>query len=108
MSDTPLTFQAAAADLRQLGLVIESHPGEYRVNYRHGDEATAYYTDDLTDALATGFVMAQQAPPEPPLPPLGPTGRRQSRRGLMLIHNRKLAARRRALSRAPAWKGKKP
>ena len=34
--------------------------GEYRVNYIGGQEPTAYYTDDLEDALATGLAMANQ------------------------------------------------
>jgi len=105
MTDPALTFQWVAAELRPLGLEIQSAPGEYRVNYRQGGEATSYYTDDLADALATGRMMAEHAPAAP-LPPLGPTGRRYSRRGTILLHNRKLAVRRRALSRAPAGKGK--
>lgn len=27
--------------------------GEYRMNYKDGTEATAYYTDDLWDAIGT-------------------------------------------------------
>lgn len=33
--------------------------GEYRVNFYNGTEATAYYTDDLDDALTTGLAMAR-------------------------------------------------
>lgn len=31
--------------------------GEYRVNFRGGREATAYYTNDLADAVATAIIM---------------------------------------------------
>jgi hypothetical protein len=33
---------------------------EYRVNFRSGDEATACYTNDRDDALATAQAMAKQ------------------------------------------------
>jgi hypothetical protein len=93
MSDDRLTLAAVAGELSRLGVTIASQPGEYRVNWRGGKEATAYYTDDLADALATGRGMAGRVPPPPP-PPLGPTGRRNTRRGMILKHNRKIAARR--------------
>ena len=36
---------------------------EYRVNFRYGREATAYYTTDLDDAVATGNRMAKEGAP---------------------------------------------
>lgn len=36
---------------------------EYRVNFTGGREATAYYTDDIADALATGLAMAKHKDP---------------------------------------------
>lgn len=33
--------------------------GEYRVNIVHGTEASAYYTDDVDDAMATGQAMVK-------------------------------------------------
>lgn len=33
---------------------------EYRVNFRNGAEATAYYTNDLEDAVKTGLHMAEE------------------------------------------------
>lgn len=33
---------------------------EYRVNFRKGCEPTAYYTDDLDDAVGTVLVMANE------------------------------------------------
>jgi hypothetical protein len=38
-------------------IAISSHEGEYRVNFRNGREATAYYTTDLTDAVGTAIQM---------------------------------------------------
>jgi hypothetical protein len=36
-------------------------PGEYRVNFLERDvEATAYYTDDLLDAVMTGAAMRRR------------------------------------------------
>ena len=42
------------------GMTIRRRDGGYRVNFRGGDEATAYYTPDLEDAFATGVTMARQ------------------------------------------------
>jgi hypothetical protein len=46
--------------------------GNYRVNFRDGDETTAYYTDKLEDAVNTAIEMARKrafsndcAPTEP-------------------------------------------
>jgi len=62
------TFRQAAEAVRALGLVLRAKDaaGEYRVSVRraHGDaaelaEASAYYTDDLGDAVATAQAMAR-------------------------------------------------
>jgi hypothetical protein len=34
--------------------------GDYRVNFRDGDESTAYHTDNLEDAVNTAVVMARK------------------------------------------------
>ena len=91
MNTTP--FQIACAELKALGLVLQQTPGQYRVNFRDGNTATAYTTDDLQSAVARGREMAA-TPPEPSEPPLGPTGPRSTRRRFMYRHNRKIAARR--------------
>jgi len=54
-------------ELRELGITLThlSNTGEYRVNYKHGREATAYYTDDLQDAALTGFALSQHNNPYP-------------------------------------------
>lgn len=90
-------FQTAHDELKALGLTLQTAPGEYRVNFRNGTEATAYQTDDLQTALQRGREMARQ-PPAPAELPLGPTGRR-SRKGDMYRHNRKIAAARRRKKR---------
>lgn len=46
--------------LRARGIVLSKKDGEYRVNFRGGREGTAYYTDDLADALSTGQAMVGQ------------------------------------------------
>jgi hypothetical protein len=54
----PYTIAEAKAELRALGLTMRVEEGEFIVNKRGGREATAHYTDDLTDAVATGIAMA--------------------------------------------------
>lgn len=54
-----LTQANVSTTLRNLGIVIRKRDGEYRVNFKGGSEATAYYTDDIQDALDTGKMMAQ-------------------------------------------------
>jgi hypothetical protein len=41
-------------------VTISSNEGEYRVNFRNGREATAYYTTDLTDAVDTDIAMSRR------------------------------------------------
>jgi hypothetical protein len=48
-------------ELRKYGIAILKVEGEYRVNFRGGKEATAYYTNDLRDAYDTGIAMAVRA-----------------------------------------------
>lgn len=54
-----MTLAQAKAALRPLGIVLTKKDGEYRVNLYKGREATAYYTSDLDDAVATGKSMAR-------------------------------------------------
>lgn len=53
------TLVQAKATLRAVGVTISKRHGEYRVNLRGGREATAYYTDDIEDAVNTGLRMAE-------------------------------------------------
>jgi len=55
-----ITLREARGILQGLGMEIRwlKESGEYRVNFQHGTEGTAYYTDCLSDALGTGIDMA--------------------------------------------------
>jgi len=50
--DPPSPFELAAAELRALGITLASLPGEYRVNYRNGQDATARHAETLDEALS--------------------------------------------------------
>jgi len=48
-----MTLQKAKSIARHLGLTLHQvRSGDYRVNFRDGNEMTAYYTDNLEDASA--------------------------------------------------------
>jgi len=85
-------FQAAVEMLRSCGIVLRQLPGAYSVNFRNGAAASEYRTDGLADAVAHGLAMGAAPATEPPL---GPMGKRATQRGKMIVHNRKIAARRR-------------
>lgn len=57
---TSITFASVRRELRTAGVTISARneAGEYRVNLAGGTELTAYYTDDLVDALGTGHAMS--------------------------------------------------
>jgi hypothetical protein len=56
-----MTLQEAKSIARHLGLTLRKvRSGDYRVNFRDGNETTAYYTDNLEDALNTAVVMARK------------------------------------------------
>lgn len=58
---TGAAFRAAKAELATIGITLtwREFAKEYRVNFQGGQEATAYYTPDLDDAIGTGKAMAQ-------------------------------------------------
>lgn len=58
----PSPFETARAELRAIGVQLDTLPGEYRVNFRGATEATAYVTDDLVDAIEHGRAMAASRP----------------------------------------------
>ena len=104
MSETPLRLDMVAAELRALGITLESRPGEYRVNFRNGKEDTACYTEDLQEALVTGRAMAAMtASDQPAQTSPGVSGRRRrrprrmtpkaQRRRMIRQHNRRMRAR---------------
>ena len=54
-----VTLQEAKSIARHLGLTLRKvRSGNYRVNFRDGNETTAYYTDNLEDASNTAVEMA--------------------------------------------------
>lgn len=55
-----LTLATVRDALSERGISIRKSDGEYRVNFIGGREATAYFTNDLSDALATGRSMARE------------------------------------------------
>jgi hypothetical protein len=57
----PMTLQEAKSIARHLGLTLRQvRSGDYRVNFRDGSETTAYYTDNLEDAVNTAVEMARK------------------------------------------------
>ena len=53
-----MTLQEAKSIARHLGLTLRTvRSGNYRVNFRDGNETTAYYTDDLEDAVSAAVEM---------------------------------------------------
>jgi hypothetical protein len=55
-----MTLQQAKSIARHLGLTLRQvRSGAYRVNFRDGNETTAYYTDNLEDAVNTAVEMAR-------------------------------------------------
>src|SRR5262249_39850321 len=55
------TLQKAKSIARHLGLTLRQlRSGSYRVNFRDGNETTAYYTDKLEDAVNAVVAMARK------------------------------------------------
>jgi translation initiation factor 2 alpha subunit (eIF-2alpha) len=56
-----MMLQQAKSIARHLGLTLRQvRSGAYRVNFRDGNETTAYYTDDLEDAINAAVEMARK------------------------------------------------
>jgi hypothetical protein len=59
--DSAMTLGEAKSIARHLGLTLRKvRSGDYRVNFRDGNENTAYYTDSLEDAVNTAVEMARK------------------------------------------------
>ena len=57
-----MTLQKAKLIARHLGLTLRQlRSGNYRVNFRDGNETTAYYTDNFEDAVNAVVAMARKA-----------------------------------------------
>jgi hypothetical protein len=56
-----MTLQEAKSIARHLGFTLRQvRSGDYRVNLRDGNETTAYYTDNLEDAVNAAVEMARK------------------------------------------------
>jgi hypothetical protein len=56
-----MTLHEAKSIARHLGLTLRKvRSGDYRVNFRDGNEATAYYTDNLENAVKTAVEKARK------------------------------------------------
>ena len=75
MTGDPSPFELATAEFRMLGITLARLPGEYRVNFRSGTDATARMAETLDEALALGRGMAADAPAS-----AGPAGGKRLRR----------------------------
>lgn len=55
-----MRLSEAKRKVRPYGMTISKDPqtGEFRVNFLGGREVTAYYTDDLDDAVETAVAMS--------------------------------------------------
>src|SRR5262249_2710147 len=61
-----MTLRKAKSIARHLGLTLrEVCSGDYRVNFRDGNETTAYYTDNLEDAVNAAVEMTRKQPSAP-------------------------------------------
>ena len=61
MDECAMTLQEAKSIARHLGLTLRKiRSGDYRVNFREGNEMTAYYTDNLEDAVKAAVEMARK------------------------------------------------
>jgi hypothetical protein len=59
--DRAMTLQEAKLIARHLALTLrELLSGDHRVNFRDGNETTAYYTDKLEDAVNAVVAMARK------------------------------------------------
>jgi hypothetical protein len=56
-----MTLQEAKLIARHLGFTLRKvRSGDYRVNFRDGNETGAYYTDNLADAVNTAVEMTRK------------------------------------------------
>jgi hypothetical protein len=56
-----MTLEEAKSIARHLGLTLRTvRSGDYRVNFRDGNDTTVYYTDNLEDAVSAAVEMARK------------------------------------------------
>lgn len=52
-----MTLEQAKLQCRKAGMTLSKKDGEYRVNFRDGKESSAYYTNDILDAVRAAMAM---------------------------------------------------
>ena len=85
---SPSPFDLASAELRRLGITLTNLPGEYRVNFHHGADATARLAETLDEALELGRSLAAERPE--PTRPTGGKRRRRLRRMTPKAYNKRM------------------
>jgi hypothetical protein len=86
----PSPFEIAAAELRRLGLDLTRLPGEYRVNFQNGGDATAQLAETVDAALDLGRAMAAERAKASSTKGQGPRRRRRPRRMTPKAYNKRL------------------
>jgi len=66
MDTSSTLFADAVAELAARGIRLTAELDQYVVNFKNGTAATAYVTDDLTDAIAHGRALARSIAPAAP------------------------------------------
>src|SRR5215510_2138212 len=60
-SQPVMTLREAKSIARHLGLTLRQvRSGDYRMNFRDPNQTTAYYTNDLEDAVSTAVEMVRK------------------------------------------------
>ena len=85
----PSPFELAAVELRRLGITLARLPGEYRVNFQNGSDATAQSAETVDAALDLGRAMAAERA-EAASHSAGPRRRRRPRRMTPKAYNKRL------------------
>jgi len=60
-----MNYREAQERLRAMGILMSKRDGRIRLNYSGGGEETAYYTQDLEDAIEAGARMGRSRQPMP-------------------------------------------
>jgi hypothetical protein len=96
-------FELATGELRKLGITLRQLPGEFSVNFRDGNDATARTAETLEEAVELGRDMAKTLAPAATTTTTAAPGKRYrrprrmapkaQRRRMIREHNRRMQAR---------------
>lgn len=101
MTERP-PFELATGELRKLGITLHQLPGEFSVNFRDGNAATARTAETLEEAVELGRDMAKTLAPAATTTTATPGMRyrhprrmtpKAQRRRMIRQHNRRMSAR---------------